>query len=285
MQKKVRIFSIIVFLIIVCIYFINILLGLQLTFKIQKIVVLIMILILGINIVIYICKFIKERKVLNIIISLQIELALVIAFTLILKNMNVNIYKVEKGNNSYFMKVNVNDNSKEYYLLKNSLFITNKYAIKEYLSDTSLSYEENIPTRIEYNKKLLPDEINKKIVSSKKKIISSNKLDNDNERIIKYIKNINEYKYFCDEYEIDCNYNEAYFQTSDLICISYIPFKEVIPFIALGEDNNYYVYVKEEGKDENDSISFAFIEINEKNNVNSVKILNYDENMKNKKQD
>lgn len=281
MKEKVLKYSLISIGIMAILYMIMYIAGYRFISTIEKALIVICIIIGIVNLGAYILKVIKENKIINAIICFQMALVAVFICCILLKNFNINMYMVNKAGKNYMMKVNVNDNSKEYYLCKNKYIIYRNYCIKEYLMDTILSYEENTPSKIVYNKKILPDSVDKEIIDSQKKIVASKIIENYNTRIVEYVNNIDYLNEFCKKYELDNNYDSDYFEEKSLIIVSYIPFREVIPYIAKGEDGKLYVYLKDNNDNDFNTKSFCFIEIEKQENVQEIILENYDETMKN----
>ena len=166
MKEKVLKYSLISIGIMAILYMIMQIAGYRFISTIEKALIVICIIIGIVNLGAYILKVIKENKIINAIICFQMALVAVFICCILLKNFNTNMYMVNKAGKNYMMKVNVNDNSKEYYLCKNKYIIYSNFCIKEYLMDTTLSYEENTPSKIVYNKKILPDSVDKEIINS-----------------------------------------------------------------------------------------------------------------------
>ena len=200
---------------------------------------------------------------------------------IILKNYNTNMYMVNRNNNNFMMTINVNDNSKEYYLCRNKYIVYRECAIKEYLKNTTLSYEENTPVKIEYSKNIFQNFVDQEVLETQKKIISSSILENETQRIIINVTNYEELVKLCEKYKIENAYSKNYFENSSILVVSYIPFREVIPYIAIGEDNNIYVYIKEEDDNDFSTKSLCFIEYNKQDNIKDIVIEDYNNTMKN----
>ncbi len=281
MKKIIQGLSIDIILFVIIAYLLMNAFGYRPIITVEKLLVIVVLSIIALNMIIYIVGAVKKGKVLNIVISSQLVLVIAFMCFILIKNYNTNMYLVRKNDKDYMMCVNVNDDTKEYYLLKNKYIRYKDFAIKEYLKDTTLSYNENSLSKIKYNKNILKSGVNKEVIETEKKIISSKKIEDTTTRVCLIINNKEELTEFCKNYEVDVNYDTEFFNENSLVIVSYVPYKEVIPYIALGEDYNLYVYIKKDSESELEKNAFCFMEWKKENGVEEIIVEDYDKVMKN----
>ena len=266
MFKKI---SLIISILFVIIYDALLAIGMQPQIWIMKIAICIILGIIGINIFLGlknpICKLSKANKIIAEFLLAQVEVAICIVIMLLVRNIDVNAYLLEKDNIKYVMSIDINNNIKQYYKYYNFLLISKEPYIEEQYNITS----DTIPLNIKYNKKKLKDAIDLEIISSNKKIMEAENLKKE-ERIVEHISNIEELKEFEDKYKVkNSEYNEEFFKEKDIVALTYSLFKESVPMVAYSEDNNIYLYVQSELEDlKYDSLLYIEIDKHDVNNIN-----------------